>query len=106
VVKLLLQHPRVDPSDGYDVAIRNAVINGNLCLVNLLLQDPRVDPRESRTTISTLKLASIRGHIAIVERLLQDSRIVPTEQDLNAAKECGHHAVVDRLQQYFKMVKV
>ena len=42
MVKLLLQDPRVDPSDRNNGAIRLAHQNGHVEVVKLLLQDPRV----------------------------------------------------------------
>ena len=46
VVKLLLEDPRVDPSDRDNTAIGLTASFGRLDVVKLLLDDPRVDPSD------------------------------------------------------------
>jgi len=58
VVKLLLQDPRVDPSDDDNYAILLASGNGHLEIVKLLLQDPRV-----KNSLSEIRLANYQKQI-------------------------------------------
>ena len=63
IVKLLLQDPRVDPCDKYNITI---------IVVKLLLQDSRVDPSDHNNL--AIRWASQNGHIEVVKLLLQDPR--------------------------------
>lgn len=45
IFKLLLKHPKVDPSAFNDECIKIACFNGNVEMVKLLLEDIRVDPK-------------------------------------------------------------
>jgi ankyrin repeat protein len=100
VVKLLLQDPRVNPSDNSNSAIRYASDKGYLEIVKLLLQDPRVDPSDDGN--QAIRWASYYGHLEVVKLLLKDSRVDPLA-DSNSAiiNSCnrGHHEVVKLLLQ-------
>lgn len=60
VVKLLLKHPKVDPSSFSNFAIRFAAENGHDGVVELLLRDSRVDPAAQMN--SAIIEASRNGH--------------------------------------------
>ena len=66
-LKLLLQDPRVDPSDDDNYAIRWTSYNGHTECVRLLLQDPRVDP--SARANDAIQGASENGHTECVRLL-------------------------------------
>src|SRR3989304_5945772 len=59
VVKLLLQDPKVDPSDQNNYAIRLASRKGHVEVVKLLLQDSRVNPSDHNN--EAIGRASNRG---------------------------------------------
>jgi hypothetical protein len=69
VVERLL---RVDPSAGYNYAIRVAAAKGYLAVVDRLLHN------------YAIVLAAVCGHLAVVERLLEDGRV-----DVAVAIQCS-----------------
>ena len=65
-MKLLLKHPRVDPTTDDNYAIRWASLQGHWEVVKLLLEDSRVNS-------SAIQEASLHGHWEVV-KLLEHSR--------------------------------
>lgn len=74
IVALLLRDPRVDPTVFESDALRVAVRNGGLAMVDLLLRDGRANP----ATNNIILAAAEHGHAEVVKRLLQDPRVDPT----------------------------
>ena len=64
---------RLDPSDFWNLAIREACENGHLDVVKLLLQDSRVDP--SANDNEAVQSAFENGHAEIFKLLLRDPRV-------------------------------
>ncbi len=79
IVKILLEDPRVDPSDRNNLAIRLASENGHIEIVKLLLKDPRVDPSDYNNY--AIIYASTKGHAEIVKLLLADPRVDPSAEN-------------------------
>ena len=80
------------------IQFQQAVIDGNLALVDRLLLDPRVDP--SAEDNRALRGASLHGHLSVVDRLLQDPRVDPSAEDNHAiqlASKNGYIEIVKRL---------
>ena len=75
-VKLLLQDPRVNPSDKDNKAIRLASKYGRIEVVKLLLQDTRVDPSDINNY--AIRWASAMGYVEVVKLLLLDPRFDPS----------------------------
>jgi hypothetical protein len=76
VFKLLLDDPRVDPSDDFDYAIQAASKNGHCAILNYLLKDKRVDPlRENNWAI---KNANQHKQLSSVLILWNDPRVKNT----------------------------
>jgi hypothetical protein len=61
-----------------------AVLAGNIAVVEQVLQDDRADP--SRGDNHCIRVAAQHGHVAIVERLLQDKRVDPSAGDNYAVR--------------------
>ena len=76
VVELLLNDPRVDPSNYNNTAIRWASFEGRVKVVELLLNDPRVDP--SANNNFAIRYASHKGYAKVVELLLNHPRVSST----------------------------
>ncbi len=77
IVDLLLTHPQVDPHYGSDVAIKNAVINGDYQLLKRLVKGKHVD----QNSFPAVMLAIKNGHYYILKLLLKDKRIDPSTND-------------------------
>jgi ankyrin repeat protein len=73
IIKLLLDDPRVDPSDNSDTCIQYASESGNFEIVWLLLSDPRVNPGANNNY--AIKCANKNGHTKIVDLLSSDPRV-------------------------------
>lgn len=74
IVALLLKDRRVDPTVFESDALRVAVRNGGLAMVDLLLRDGRANPAVNNIIL----VAAEHGHAEVVKRLLQDPRVDPT----------------------------
>ena len=78
MIKLLLLHPKVDPTVQNQFAIRHAAALGTLSTVQAVLQDPRVDPTvrgSGPDQPSAIEQACLLAHIDIITVLLQDPRV-------------------------------
>jgi len=71
-IKILLQDPRVNPADHYNLAIRLSSLSGRTEVVKLLLQDTRVNPTDQNN--KAIILASENGHTEVVKLLLHDRK--------------------------------
>lgn len=100
VVKLLL----ADPSAFDNFALEGACNNGHVETVKLLLADSRVDP--SAEFNIAIKSAIRKGHTEIVKLLLADPRVDLSNEYqayiLSIAREIGHTAIVNLLENYIK----
>ena len=67
IVKLLLNHPKVNPADNANYAIRTASYNNRIEVVKLLLTNSRVNPTDCDH--DAIELASKYGHIEVVKLL-------------------------------------
>jgi hypothetical protein len=72
-VSLLMHFSSVDPSDGYDFAIRTASSKGYVEIVKLLLKDKRVKPFDYASL--SISNAFENGHTDIVELLWKNSQV-------------------------------
>jgi hypothetical protein len=80
------------------IALRSAVKNGHVDVVDYFLRHAMFDP--SADDNYAIELAAECGHLAVVERLLQDKRVDPSAEDNYAVRWAAqnvHLAVVDRL---------
>jgi len=77
MIKLLLLHPKVDPTIDNQFAIWAAVASNSLSTVQAVLQDPRVDPTVSGGPgkPSAIELACLNRNKDLVGILLQDPRV-------------------------------
>lgn len=109
-MKLLLKHPKVDPSHFSNYAIRFAAENGHDAVVELLLKDSRVDPSAQKS--NAIIEASKNGHhkvgcpfsainlAKVVRLLVADDRVDPTAQHYAALVEAikyGREEVIEIL---------
>jgi ankyrin repeat protein len=76
VVALLLQDPRVDPTENNDHALQRACQRGHVDVVTLFLKGTRVNP--GRHENIAFHLACENGHADVVTLLLKDPRVDPT----------------------------
>lgn len=98
LVKLLISHPKVNPSFKGDYPIRFAAANGHVDVVKFLLLDSRVDPGSFGNY--AIRIAAENGHTEVVKLLLLDSRVNPNTNDNYAiihAAANGHTEVVKLL---------
>ena len=72
-VKLLLNHPKVNPADNDNWAIISASMEGHYDIVKLLLNDNRVNPADYNNL--SIIYSSIEDHYDIVNLLWQDQRV-------------------------------
>ena len=99
-VKLLLNHPKVNPSDKDNWAIRYASIEGHYDIIKLLLNNNRVNPAAINNW--AIRYASIEGHYDIVKLLLNDHRVNPADLNNLAiiySSMGGHYHIVNLLWQ-------
>ncbi|KAJ3022886.1 UNVERIFIED_CONTAM: hypothetical protein HDU68_008875 [Siphonaria sp. JEL0065] len=97
-VRLLLSHPKVDPSASEDLALRCAVCKGHVEVVRILLQDARVSPATCNN--EAVKSASQFGFASVLDVLLKDGRTDPAASNNSALCEAvrlGHVACVTLL---------
>mgnify|MGYP003681965447 CR=1 FL=1 len=88
----------IDPSSGNNLAIRNAVRDGDFDEVAKLLRDPRVNPSDVNNQAITY--ASLNGRSDIAELLLADTRVDPTVSDnfpLYSALKNRHFGIANLL---------
>ena len=98
-VKLLLNDPRVDPSNDNNLPLCLAVKKNHIDIVKLLLKNDRFVSLISETN-DPISIASQHGYIEILELLLKDKRIDPSDYENFAvaiASENGHINVVQLL---------
>ena len=97
VTELLLNDPRVDPSDDNNYAIEDASFTGHTEVVKLLLADPRVNPAAADNY--AIRWASQNGHADVVALLLADPRLDPAALNyaIRGASQEGHADVVKLL---------
>ena len=90
VVKILLDHKKVDVSARKSQCIFEAVTNGNVELTRLFLSMDKVDPNGRRLLVE----AGARCYSEVVSLLLSSPRFVPTEQDLRTclANATGYYS--------------
>jgi ankyrin repeat protein len=80
-VRLLLSHPKVDPSDNDNLALRSALIHRKIDIVKLLLQDKRINPAGvNNDSIIRTSFSKSNGTINVIKLLLADSKIDPTTE--------------------------
>lgn len=95
IVKLLLNDPRVDPSDQNNKAIMQS---SDEEIIKMLLNDPRVDPSDQNNRLF-IDMCS-KGYTEIVKLLLDDERINPSAQNNGAIMEAcwyGRSDVIELL---------
>lgn len=73
MLELFLNHPRVNPADRHNAAIKGAAEIGNKQFVKRLLRDPRVDPADK--DCRAIRRANEKGKFGIVKLLLKDKRV-------------------------------
>ena len=90
LVKLLLNNPKVDPTEHFNNAIRISSRKGYLKIVDLLLKDKRVDPSDFFNGAFTQ--AYFENHINILKLLWKDKRVKET-------------LAQDKIKIYHKLIK-
>jgi ankyrin repeat protein len=85
IARLLLEDPRVNPSE----ALSMAVHTGNIDIINLLLENKRVDP--SNNNNSLIIRASSKGYFNVVKKLLLDPRVDPSANGNSALRSASRH---------------
>lgn len=102
IVHLLLQDPRVDPTDENGEALCEAADKGEVSIVALLLQDGRVDPNSQSGTplLVALQRDGTPAYNAVVRLLLSDPRtdgVLDDNRPLEAAIENSNVEAVEML---------
>lgn len=106
ILKLLIhdEKKRFDPAASSNHALMNAVLIGNMDILELLLADNRVDPGADNNT--AIRIAASLGNTAAVSLLLAHPRVNPSAAD-NAAMFCaleeGNGEVVRLLLPHLKL---
>lgn len=82
---LLTPEYKLDPTTGANRALRHAVAEGKVDMVQCLLADPRVDP--SACENEAIYLAASRINPALTECLMQHSKVDPSAKNNRAIHE-------------------
>lgn len=97
IVKLLLAHPKVDPSNNDNDLIVRMCINNQVEILKLLLAHPKINPAHVNTHNALINIACFRGYTEIVRILLADGRVDPTinkNSPIKKALEGGYNDIV------------
>jgi len=100
ILKILLQHPRFDPTASEYSIICSACSYGQTEIVRLLLEDGRCHP--SVADNYPILVASCGGYVDVVRLLLQDPRVDPSAKDnviVKVARNFEETEVVELLLQ-------
>ena len=103
IVKLLLQHPRFDPTVHHSQSMRLAIKNNHIDIVRLLLKDRRCHPTDCVVFdgwLNALDVACSVGNLEIVKLLLEDGRTNPNRHGascLRIASQKGYDDIVKLL---------
>jgi ankyrin repeat protein len=76
IVAFLLKDKRVNPSEDYNLTIRDAAEHGHFDIVELLLNDSRIDPSDFSN--DAIYYASKNGHNEILKTLWKQQRVKNT----------------------------
>ncbi|KAJ3256487.1 hypothetical protein HK103_005485 [Boothiomyces macroporosus] len=98
IVQLLLENPKVNPSDCDNEILQDAASGGRYEIVDLLMKDGRVDP--SFPNDQPILIAAQKLNFRIVDLLLDDPRVDPSSHNNFLIAICstyGKASLVERL---------
>jgi len=104
LIKLLISHKNINPSDRDNEILILASENGYYEIVKLLLSDNRIDPTHQKN--KALRTAVLHERYNIVKLLLSDPRIDPSDFDneaLSSAIFKNNYDIVKLLLSYSKV---
>lgn len=98
LVKMLLNHPRIDPGEQRSKALQLAVIGENYKMVELLLSHPKINPGDRDNEIID---NAVRGKSKKIMKLIfADPRVTPTRHTLYHAISKGDIEAINIILTY------